>query len=85
MIATFSAPPDVMRSVVPKGSIAVDGVSLTVVDALADGFTVALIPHTQEMTLLCRRPLGAPVNLEADILAKYVAKAAAYAALGRDE
>jgi riboflavin synthase len=78
VIATFGAPPDVMRYVVPKGSIAVDGVSLTVVDALEDRFTVALIPHTQAETLLCRRPLGAPVNLEADILAKYVAKAAVY-------
>ena len=53
--------------------------------SLFDGFTVALIPHTREATLLCRRPLGAPVNLEADILAKYVAKATAYAAPGRDE
>jgi riboflavin synthase len=79
IVATFAAPPEVMRYVVPKGSIAVDGVSLTVVDVMDDRFTVALIPHTQEMTLLCRRPLGAPVNLEADILAKYVAKAATYA------
>jgi riboflavin synthase len=67
-----------MRYVVPKGSITVDGVSLTVVDVAADGFTVALIPHTQEATLLCRHPLGWPVNLEADVLAKYVERAAVY-------
>ncbi len=80
VIATFSAPPEVMRYVVPKGSIAVDGVSLTVVDVDEDRFTVALIPHTLEVTLLTRRGLDAPVNLEADILAKYVAKAAVYGA-----
>jgi riboflavin synthase len=74
VVATFSAPIDLMRYIVPKGSVAVDGVSLTVVEALAEGFTVALIPHTQDVTLLCTKPLGAPVNLEADILAKYVAR-----------
>jgi riboflavin synthase len=79
VIATFAAPPDVMRYVVPKGSIAADGVSLTVVDVHSDAFTVALIPHTQQATLLCQKAIGAPVNLEADILAKYVARAVAYA------
>jgi riboflavin synthase len=79
VVTTFTAPPDVLRYVVPKGSVAVDGVSLTVVDVLADGFTVALIPHTLDVTLLGKKPLGAPVNLEADILAKYVARAAVYA------
>jgi riboflavin synthase len=82
VIATFTAPPDVMRYVVPKGSIAVDGVSLTVVDVAEDRFTVALIPHTIEVTLLTRRGLDAPVNLEADILAKYVARAAVYGPAG---
>jgi riboflavin synthase len=83
VIATFGAPPEVLRYVVPKGSIAVDGVSLTVVEVTADGFSVALIPHTQEATLLCERPLGWPVNLEADILAKYVERVATYAPPGR--
>ena len=82
VVVTFDAPADLMRFVVPKGSIAVDGVSLTVVEALDDRFTVALIPHTLEHTLLGKKPLGARVNLEADILAKYAAKAAAYAGLG---
>ncbi len=76
VIATVSASQEIMRYVVPKGSIAVDGVSLTVVDAGEGGFTVSLIPHTQQATLLCERPLGWPVNLEADILAKYVVHAA---------
>ena len=83
VVVTFGAPPEVLRYVVTKGSVAVDGVSLTVVDVLDGGFTVALIPHTQEATLLTRRPLGAPVNLEADILAKYVERAAFYAPVAR--
>lgn len=59
---------------VPKGSVAIDGVSLTVVDVAADGFDVVLIPHTlKETTLGDRRP-GDPVNLEADVLGKYVKK-----------
>jgi riboflavin synthase len=78
VIATFAAPPEILRYVVPKGSIAVDGVSLTVVDVTEDGFTVSLIPHTQGATLLCAKPLGWPVNLEADVLAKYVERATAY-------
>lgn len=80
IVATVSAPPEVMRYVVPKGSIAVDGVSLTVVDVAQDRFSVALIPHTQEVTLLTKKPVSASVNLEADILAKYVARAAGFAA-----
>ena len=64
-----------MRYVVPKGSIAVDGVSLTVVEVSGEEFTVALIPHTQEATLLCQEAPGGPVNLEADVLAKYVERA----------
>lgn len=81
LVATFSAPPEVMRYVAPKGSIAVDGVSLTVVDVRDGAFTVALIPHTLGVTLLGKKPVGARVNLEADMLAKYVARAAAYDAL----
>jgi riboflavin synthase len=55
-----------------KGSIAVDGVSLTLVDVQNDRFSVALIPHTLEMTTLGRRNVGDRVNLETDVLAKYV-------------
>lgn len=78
VIASCTASDEIMRYVVPKGSIAVDGVSLTVVEAGRGGFTVALIPHTQRATLLCEKPLGWPVNLEADILAKYVVHAAGF-------
>jgi riboflavin synthase len=66
------APADVLRYVVPKGSITVDGCSLTVVDVLDDGFTVAVIPHTAEATTLGVKGPGARVNLEVDLVAKYV-------------
>jgi riboflavin synthase len=60
------------RYVVEKGSITVDGVSLTVVDAGTDSFSVAVIPHTAEVTTLGRRQAGDGVNLEVDVTAKYV-------------
>ena len=63
--------PELLRYVVEKGSITVDGISLTVVDALADGFTVAVIPHTAEVTTLGTKGPGAKVNLEVDVIAKY--------------
>lgn len=65
------APAGVLRYVVEKGSIAVDGCSLTVVAPLEDGFTVAVIPHTAEVTTLGQKGVGASVNLEVDLLAKY--------------
>jgi riboflavin synthase len=65
-------PAPLLRYVVEKGSITVDGVSLTVVDALEDGFTVAVIPHTAAVTTLGRRSPGDSVNLEVDVVAKYV-------------
>ena len=65
-------PADLLRYVVPKGSITVDGVSLTVVDVLEDGFTVAVIPHTAEVTTLGRKGPGDRVNLEVDVMAKHV-------------
>jgi riboflavin synthase len=65
-------PPEVSRYLVTKGSITVDGVSLTVVDALEDGFTVAVIPHTMAVTTLGVRRPGDAVNLEVDVVAKYV-------------
>jgi len=72
VIIAFAAPPTVMRYVVPKGFIAVDGMSLTVVERLEDGFTVSFIPHTLANTVASGYRAGAPVNLEADILGKYV-------------
>ena len=70
----FDAPEAVGRYCVEKGSITVEGVSLTITDVDADGFVVALVPHTlAETTLGTLRP-GDEVNLEADVLAKYVEK-----------
>ena len=66
------APPEILRYCVEKGSITLDGVSLTVAELLADAFAVALVPHTLEATTLRDVTPGQPVNLEADVLAKYV-------------
>lgn len=66
--------PELANGIVPKGSIAVDGVSLTVVDVGRDYFTCALIPLTRKLTTLGRRKPGERVNLELDILGKYVRK-----------
>lgn len=68
----FRAAPGFLRYVVEKGSITVDGVSLTVAAVSDDGFQIALIPHTLAVTTLGSLEPGARVNLEADILAKYV-------------
>jgi riboflavin synthase len=65
-------PRELLRYVVEKGSIAVDGVSLTVVDVLDDGFTAAIVPHTAEVTTLGRKGPGDRVNLEVDVTVKYV-------------
>ena len=72
IIARCSAPPQVMRYVVEKGFIAVDGVSLTVVDCDATSFSVSLIPYTMEHTNMGSKRVGDVVNLEVDIIAKYV-------------
>jgi riboflavin synthase len=73
-VVTFSAPPELLRYVVEKGSIAVDGVSLTVSALADDAFSVSLIPETLERTNLGAAAPGRPVNLEVDVLAKYVEK-----------
>lgn len=67
----ITTPTHLLRYVVEKGSIAINGVSLTVVRVFADGFEVALIPHTAEATTLGRKVVGDQVNLEVDIMAKY--------------
>jgi riboflavin synthase len=71
-VLEISAPVDVMRYIVFKGSIAVDGISLTVAAVQAKTFRVWIIPHTHAVTALRERKAGDRVNLEADILAKYV-------------
>lgn len=70
----ISLPPEYQRLVVEKGAIAVDGVSLTVVAVSATSFEVDLIPHSRDMTILGQLAVGAPVNVETDILGKYVAR-----------
>jgi riboflavin synthase len=73
-VVEIAAPAETLRYVVEKGSIAVDGISLTVASVTADTFTVALIPETLERTNLGAAAPGQPVNLEVDVLAKYVEK-----------
>ena len=68
----FRAPAPQLLQMASKGSIAVDGVSLTLVDVEAERFSVALIPHTLAVTTLGRRKVGDRVNIETDVLAKYV-------------
>ncbi|MER6445269.1 riboflavin synthase [Streptomyces venezuelae] len=71
-IVKVALPANLSRYVVEKGSITVDGVSLTVVEAAADWFTISLIPTTLALTTLGIKQSGDPVNLEVDVLAKYV-------------
>jgi riboflavin synthase len=73
-VVDVSMPPGLARYLVDKGSITVDGVSLTVVEARDDGFTVSLIPETLARTTLGAKQPGDPVNLEVDVLAKHVEK-----------
>ena len=68
----FTAPREITDFLVEKGSVAVDGVSLTVARLHDDGFSVAVVPHTEEVTTLKDKPIGAEINLEADMFAKYV-------------
>lgn len=71
-VVRISLPAHLARYVVDKGSVTVDGISLTVVEAGPDFFTVSLIPTTLELTTLGRKQPGEPVNLEVDVIAKYV-------------
>ena len=80
----FRAPAAQLQQMASKGSVAVDGVSLTLVDVEDDRFSVALIPHTLHITTLGRRRIGDRVNLETDVLAKYVEKAVRTAKLTPD-
>jgi riboflavin synthase len=73
-VLRFSLPPELSRYVVEKGSITVDGVSLTVMEVTADSFAVGLIPTTLKLTVLGAKGPGDPVNLEVDVIAKYVEK-----------
>jgi riboflavin synthase len=70
----FSVPSELSKLMIPKGSVAIDGISLTLVDVESDCFSVALIPHTLEVTTLGERKIGDTVNIEADMLGKYIYK-----------
>jgi len=72
IIITIAAPREVMRYVIKKGSVAIDGTSLTVVDFAGEKFRVSLIPHTAHSTTLGYKKVGDTVNLEADIVGKYI-------------
>ena len=76
-LVTFTLPPEHSAQIVSKGFVALDGVSLTVVDVSAAEFRVALIPHTRALVTLGSAPPGYCANLEVDVLAKYVARALA--------
>ena len=73
-VVRFALPPELGRYVVEKGSITVDGVSLTVMAVTAESFSVGLIPTTLKLTVLGAKAVGDPVNLEVDVIAKYVEK-----------
>ena len=72
LVIRFQAPPQVMRYVVSKGFIAVDGISLTIVNCDSSSFSVSVIPYTRDHTVLGVRQAGDQVNLETDIVARYV-------------
>ncbi len=71
-LITIRAPHEVMRYIIKKGSVAIDGTSLTIVDFDADSFQVSLIPHTAHATILGYKKVGNAVNLEGDIIGKYI-------------
>lgn len=71
---TVTASPDITRYIIPKGSVALDGVSLTVTDVTSGSFEVSVIPHTQHATTLTSLMPGMPVNIENDLIAKYIEK-----------
>jgi riboflavin synthase len=82
---TFAAPPEIMRYAVEKGSVCVAGVGLTITGLDESSFSVSLVPHTLEVTTLAALRPGDKVNLEADVLAKYLEKLAFPGALIRSE
>ncbi len=73
-VVTIQAPKNVLDFTVPKGSIAIDGISLTVIDVTNETFSVSLIPHTAALTTLGYKKMGDTVNLETDIVGRYIYK-----------
>jgi riboflavin synthase len=72
LILTIEVADNLLRYMVPKGSVSLDGISLTIVDVLPDAFTVWIIPHTMEITTLKYRKIGDLLNIEVDMIAKYI-------------
>lgn len=72
VIFEIKAPPKILRYIIEKGSIAIDGISLTVIGMTADSFKVSIIPHTVKQTILGIKKAGDPVNLENDLVGKYI-------------
>lgn len=72
VILTFQVPEEILRSSIPKGSIAIDGISLTLNEVKEETFTVTIIPHTLRKTTLEKKEMGSRVNLEGDLIGKYV-------------
>ena len=79
-MVTLRAPEALMRYIVPKGYVALDGMSLTVVETGPDWFTISFIPHTRAVTIVQHYQPGRLVNLEVDVLGKYVEKLLAHRA-----
>jgi len=84
ILVRISAPDEVMRYVVERGFIAVDGASLTVMEVQSHGFVVSLVYHTQQHITLADLRIGAPVNLEVDVIAKYVERLVGHDRAGVD-
>ena len=72
MVVTINTPPELLKYIIKKGSIAIDGISLTVTQVTESSFSVSLIPHTAKETTLGFKDVGDSVNLETDIIGKYV-------------
>jgi riboflavin synthase len=83
-LITIKAPETVMRYVIKKGSVAIDGISLTVVNFVKDAFQVSLIPHTERETTLGFKKTGDTVNLEGDIIGKYIERMMSIRSSGND-
>lgn len=85
ILLAFRAPRALTRYMIPKGSVAVDGVSLTINAATDDGFEVSIIPHTARLTTVGMKAVGDPVNIETDMIGKYVERFVAFGKAGGPE
>ncbi len=84
-LLTFDLPSELQRYIIPKGSVALDGISLTVVEVNKNRFTVGMIPHTASFTTMGQKEIGSKINLEVDMIGKYVEKLLTPRLEGRDD